>query len=140
MTKNRTVVPIRITLLNPPAGVQYCLENRRHELSQKVMHRGGDLSFDLAVEVDPKAVFHGEFAMGTPDKRFVYICSGTCAGQIGTCWTRRAKVNLSGISTALIAEALARNARLEARFVGTAKDGGPSCATVPLVDGWTVVG
>jgi hypothetical protein len=40
-----------------------------------------------------------------------------------------------------ITEKLIRSGRrLEARFNGTARDGGPACATVPLLDGgWRTV-
>ena len=47
---------------------------------------------------------------------------------------------LAGISWPLIEEALAApDAALEARIAGTAKDGGPACATVPLLEGgWRI--
>jgi hypothetical protein len=45
-------------------------------------------------------------------------------------------VPLSGITWPLIEEALAApDAVLEARIAGVARDGGPVCATVPLLDG-----
>jgi len=60
----------------------------------------------------------------------------TLAGEVPSCWTRRAKVPLAGITDALIAT----GEILEARFAGTARDGGPACATVPLLDGgWHAV-
>jgi hypothetical protein len=76
-----------------------------------------------------------------PDGRFVYICSGTLAGQPFSCWTRRDKVPLTGIAWAqVIAAAKHPGRRLEARFDGTATDGGPSCATVPILgNGWRLV-
>jgi hypothetical protein len=82
----------------------------------------------------------GKLAHGSPSERFLYVCSGTCAGQVHSCWTRRAKIGLSGISSALLqALQAAPSLRLEARFAGRAKDGGPACATVPLLGGWRVV-
>jgi len=49
-------------------------------------------------------------------------------------------VPLGGITSDLIAAALAGDVALEARIEGTARDGGPACATVPLLgDGWRLV-
>jgi len=71
----------------------------------------------------------------------VYVTSGTLAGQADSCWTRAAKVPLSGITWPLIQEALATlGVVIEAHIAGTAKDGGPACAAVPLLNGeWRVV-
>ena len=107
---------------------------------------GNELSFDLTVRASanggtaaPRLL--GPFTQGPPDGRFVYVCSGTLAGQPDSRWTRRAKIQLGGITGQLIRRALKQpEARLEARFIGTAGDGGPSCATVPLIDGgWRVI-
>jgi hypothetical protein len=61
------------------------------------------------------------------------------AGQADSCWTRRAKVPLTGIGTTLLQSALAGNGRmLETRISGKARDGGPACATVPLLGAWAL--
>lgn len=74
--------------------------------------------------------FLGPFVQGPRGARFVYINSGTP-------WTRRAKVHLSGITWALIRRAKGKPP--ETRFAGTARDGGPSCSTVPLLGGgWQI--
>lgn len=106
---------------------------------------GEDISFDLTVRVkstgegDPPR-FLGPFTQGPPDKRFVYVCSGTLAGQQASCWTRRAKVPLAAISWPLVHKALkTAGTRLEACFDGTARDGGPVCAAVSIAGGaWRV--
>ena len=78
----------------------------------------------------------GPFAHGRPDDRFLYVNSGTSAGQHGSPWSRRAKVKLGGIDQALVERALGdADTVLEARFAGTLRDGSPACATVPLLDG-----
>jgi Family of unknown function (DUF5990) len=82
--------------------------------------------------------FTGEFAQGPANARFVYIRSGTLAGQVGSAWTRRAKVPLWGISTELVQAALDLGRPLEARVAGTAKDGGPFFASVALLTPWSV--
>ena len=49
-------------------------------------------------------------------------------------WTRRAKISLTGLTAKMIAEAQ-RGKVIEVSYNGTGRDGGPSCATVPLLDG-----
>ena len=51
-------------------------------------------------------------------------------------WQRRAKVPLAGITWTMIK----KGSVIEAHIEGTARDGGPACATVPLLGGgWKVV-
>jgi hypothetical protein len=73
--------------------------------------------------------------------RFLYLNSGQRAGQADSCWDRRAKVSIAGITRQLLDRLRQRpGARLEARIAGTAPDGGPACATVPLLNGgWQIV-
>jgi hypothetical protein len=104
------------------------------------------IAFDLSVRVgasraDGQPTLLGPVTQGPPSDRFVYVNSGTRAGQVGSCWDRRAKVPLSGITRQLIERVQRqRGARLEVRIAGTAGDGGPACATVPLLErGWQVV-
>jgi hypothetical protein len=135
----RFSIPIRITLLRPPTGVSFCVQGRDQELLKRTESAGQDLSFDLTIlagRVDGTPRFFGDLTQGPPASRFIYVCSGSLAGQAESCWTRRAKVPLSGITWASV-ERLQRGsgARLEARFDGTAKDGGPACATVKLLEG-----
>ena len=56
------------------------------------------MTFELEVRVgtrsDGQPNFLGPFAQGPPADRFVYINSGTLAGQAESEWTRRAKVPL----------------------------------------------
>ena len=85
-------------------------------------------------------VFLGPAAQGSVTDRFVYVNSGTMAGQAGSPWTRRAKVKLAGIDLKMVEAARRDGHCLEARIAGTGRDGGPSCATVrPLGGGWRVV-
>jgi hypothetical protein len=81
---------------------------------------------------DIRAALGGPFVQGPPRQRFVYIDIGTCAGQADSCWSRRLKIPLAGIP----AKAIEAGGVLEARVPGTARDGGPSCATVKDFDGW----
>ena len=134
-------LPLRITLVRPPSGVVFCLQRGRADLVSPMEASGEQLSFDFALRVHGDLTggppnLRGAFAQGPPAARFVYVNSGTLAGQEDSCWTRRAKVPLSGITWELIEEALAKPGTvLEARIPGATKDGGPVCASVRLLEG-----
>jgi hypothetical protein len=137
---------LRITVVAPPAGVTFRVQRGKSDLDAPVEEDAGHLSFDVTVRVvDPRPDgspdFRGPCVQGRPGERFVYVNSGTSAGQAGSCWTRRMKVHLAGIPRELADRALADpSLRLEARVAGTARDGGPACATVPLLGGgWEAV-
>ncbi len=137
-------LPLRITVLRPVAGVTHRLQQGRFDLVPPVVEADDRLSFDFTLRVVEgpagEPVLRGPSAQGPPAGRFVYINTGTSAGQLGSCWTRRAKVPLAGLTWELIEQALAGpDTRLEARIEGRGRDGGPVCATVPLVaPGWAV--
>lgn len=139
-------LPLRIVVVKPPPGVTFALQRGKGELSSATTATGADLAFELSVRVrsneDGSPNFLGSFAQGPRGGRFIYVNSGALAGQTDSRWTRRAKVHLAGITRNLINRSTAiRNGILEARIAGTGKDGGPACATVPLLDGgWKVVG
>jgi hypothetical protein len=143
---DETELPLRIVVEQAPKGVSFAVQLGRKELLPPVHRRGRDLVFELQLRikrgVDGQIVFLGSAAQGPPHDRFVYLNSGTMAGQADSPWTRRAKVKLAGIDSRLAAQTLSRpGARLEARIAGTGRDGGPSCATVPLQgSGWQIIG
>lgn len=138
-------IPLRIVVHRPPPEVRFRLQQGRHELVPPARESAAELAFDLVLRVrgprDQPPVFLGAAAQGPPARRFVYINSGTSAGQMDSCWSRRAKVPLGAIGWEQV-DAVLENpgAVLEARIEGTGRDGGPACATVPLVGGgWRVV-
>src|SRR5687768_6853166 len=98
MPKAVTYVPLRITVVDPPAGVLFALQRGKAELVTPVMASGDNLSFSFEVRVgdreDEMPNFLGPFVQGPRGGRFVYVNSGTLAGQAHSCWTRRAKVGL----------------------------------------------
>ena len=132
---------LRITLIKPPPGVPFCLQQGKDDLVPPSSERGEITSFDFTVNIandriDGPPKFRGPFVQGPPAGRFIYVNSGTYAGHSDSCWSRRAKVPLSGITWDLIEEALSKSsAVLEARIAGTTGDGGPACATVKLLEG-----
>ena len=138
-------IPFRITVLHPPAGVMFRLQRGRSELVAPSRETADAISFDFTLRVEHDAArgairLLGPCAQGPPAKRFVYVNSGKRAGQAASCWDRRAKVPLGGLSASMIEEAAAiPQAVIEAQIAGTGRDGGPACATVPLAGRWRVV-
>jgi hypothetical protein len=141
---NRSL-PLRITLIKPLRGVPLCLQQGKDDLVPPSSVSGELVSFDFTVNIandrmDEPPNLRGKSVQGPPAGRFVYVNSGTYAGQADSCWSRRAKVPLAGITWELIEETLAKSgAVLEACIAGTAGDGGPACATVRLLEGgWKI--
>ena len=122
---------LRIVVECPPAGVDYALQKSRgngYEMVQKQRSAGGDLAFEFSAPW--KGGPGGPFVQGKPGERFVYLDIGTAAGQVDSCWTRRLKIPLTGISGV---------GSYETRVPGTGKDGGPSCASVKPFAGWRAI-
>jgi hypothetical protein len=136
-------VALRVVLVRPPAGVRFRLQRGRHELVAPASATAEEIVCDLEVRAvakpDGGVDFRGPFVQGKPGERFVYVCSGTSAGQPDSCWTRRMKVPLAGITREMADEAVRDGRVLRARFAGTAGDGGPACATCRPLDGWSLV-
>ena len=130
-------LPLRITLVAPPPGVLFCLQRGRDERVDPIRSDGGDATFKLIIQVKPDGPdFGGPFVQGRKGERFVYVLIGTLAGDTGSCWTRRLKIGLDGITGSLIEEARAHpDAILAVRVAGTAPSGGPACATARFLDG-----
>jgi hypothetical protein len=138
-------LPIRLTVLRPPPGVTFAIQRGKGELLSPLKASAESLVFDLSIRVSERKAggapnVLGPYAQGRPDDRFLYLNSGTMAGQGNSCWTRRAKIKTGGITWKLVEQTLATTgAFLEGQIEGRAKDGGPCCATVPLLNGgWTV--
>jgi len=139
-------VRLRIVLLEPPPGAEWALQLGKAELALPTSSTSTTISFELQIEALGGAGrdslrLRGAGVQGRPGGRFVYLNSGSYAGQLGSEWGRRAKVSLEGITWPLIRAAVAkRTGVLEARLAGTARDGGPACASVPLLgSGWKAV-
>lgn len=133
-------VPLRVVLLQPPAGVDIGVQKGRgskYETVQTQRTAGNDLTFEFTIRVVVDADtrepnFSGPFVQGPPGGRFIYLDIGTTAGQADTPWARRLKIPLGGITR----EMVDRAAVLETHVRGTGRDGGPSCGTVKPFGGW----
>lgn len=138
-------VRLRIVLVAPPAGVDFGIqEGKGHDYKsiQKQRSKDADLSFEFLVTVkdnreDGLPNFLGPLTQGPTTSRFIYINIGKSAGQSDSCWDRRIKVPLGGVTWDMIEKASTDAKRIVgARLPGTGKDGGPSCATVKPAEGW----
>jgi hypothetical protein len=132
MKSEPTTVTSRIILERPPAGIDFGLQEGHGSafaVVQKQRSKDGDLEFEFPVTAqtskksgkDQMPNFLGSFVQG---ERFVYINIGTYAGQTDTCWSRRLKIPLSGITW----DKLRTGKVLVTHIPGTGKDGSPSCA------------
>jgi hypothetical protein len=146
MAPDRFTVPLRIVMEHPVPGVAIALQRgatTRAEHNPAVAGSPEALVFDFHLEVagsipDGRPRLLGSFVQGPPSSRFVYLCVGRAAGQIGSEWNRRVKVPLGSISWELL-RGLPRDGRLEARIAGRGRDGSPACASVPLLPpGWRI--
>lgn len=128
-------VRIRILVVNTPLDVRFAVQRGRSGLLDPMDGQHEPLRFEfslrLGLPLSTGAVnFLGEFAQGPSSERFVYINSGTLAGQAGSPWTRRAKLKLASIPQEVVDAALSSGGVIEARVQGTMVDGGPVCASL----------
>jgi hypothetical protein len=147
-SKSQNVVPLRIILVSPPPGVDFGIqEGKGNDYTTISVQRSqvGNLALECTINrkgdrQDGPPNFAGAVAQGPPSGRFIYIDIGKSAGQFDSCWQRRIKIPLEGITWEMIDLVLEKpNRIIEATIPGTGKDGGPICATVRPIDGWKVV-
>ncbi|WP_382156386.1 DUF5990 family protein [Hydrogenophaga sp. ANAO-22] len=129
-----------------PPGVRFAVQHGRDDLLPPYASTAELVSFAMTMSLGPTLPdgsfnFRGPFAQGTPADRFIYLNSGTYAGQPDSRWERRAKIKLAGIPQPLVETAAGdANCAIEGRIHGTARDGGPVCATVgPQAISWHLI-
>jgi hypothetical protein len=137
---------LRITVVDPPPNILWALQLGREEIAKPTINTKERICFDFTVEVvedtSPAGFrLRGLAVQGRPGERFVYLRMGAYAGQVGAPAGWRAKIGLEGITRELLTEVKAkRSGVLGVQFTGTARNGGPACAKVPLLGkGWYVV-
>lgn len=137
-------IPLRIVVTDPPPGVAMQIQKGRDELLPPIECANGKLVFGFEVEVELETGvpnFLGKFAQGPKGSRFIYLNSGTYAGQAESSWGRRAKVSLMDVTADQVRQIAASPGRgLEISVRGTGTDGGPICASVKphATSGWKV--
>ena len=138
------IMTLRVIVQQPPTGVHFAVQGGKGDLIPPTLSSAEEVRFDFEVRVqsgpDGCPNFLGACTHGPRQGRFVYVCSGVSAAQAGSPWERRAKLSLMSIEWALL-DALQEQpgSVLEARIGGRAKDGGPACASVPILGGWRLV-
>src|ERR1035437_10680737 len=93
-------IPRRREVVPPPAGIIMQVQRGRDELLAPLKNSNNSLTFEFDVQADlsaDKPNFLGQCAQGPKHARFVYVNSGTYAGQAETCWSRRAKISLMSL-------------------------------------------
>ena len=141
----RREVPIRIILIAPPKDVRCGIQRGRgsgYDVAFAQQPKRGDVTFEFAITAapgkGPQPNFLGEYVQGPAGRRFIYVDVGRYAGQLDTKWARRMIIRLDDVTWPLIEKATKAGQRLEARIQGTDADGGPSCAAVQPIGGWTI--
>ena len=139
---NEPTLSFRI-VVKDPRNVAFAVQLGRAELLPP-NRAGNTLIFEFELRMKSgtggQVVFLGPAAQGPPQDRFVYVNSGTMAGQKDSPWTRRAKLKLGSIDRALAEQVASdRELCLEGRIPGFDSDGGPVCASTKLFTGWQMV-
>ena len=147
---------LRIICQQPPNPEKYGAEFGLQDNSTTkdwVIHAGriqanDDIHFDCECRVrlqPPAPRFFGPFVHGPAAKRFLYLSwrpMGRNHNRLSLncpAWVRRIKVHLGSITMEQVIKTMETKSVLQAVIKGTGPDGGPSCASVPLIGGgWTV--
>lgn len=129
-------VSLRLSVIAPPAGVAHCLQGKEGVCVDVRMSTGKTIMFEIPARLEEGKSgwrFLGDFVRteGTA-RRFVYVATGRQAGQGGTLWDRRAKVDLPEITPAMVKAVGNGRLALEGAYHGTDAKGGPTCATVKV--------
>ena len=125
-------IPLRIVIDNPVDGVWHSLQAKDgHPLDARRATAGDALAFDFPVRVAPGPKFFGDQVQREgKERRFVYIRVGQSAGDHGSPWSRRMKIDIHDLPSDLLDGAAAGDGTIEIVVDGTGKDGTPACATV----------
>jgi len=129
---DQTEIRMRIVIENPLSGVLHSLQSKDgHPLDPKSSNSGEALAFDFPLRIAPGPKFFGDqVRCEGPVRRFVYIRIGQSAGQHGSPWSRRMKIDIHDLDQGLLDRAAAGEGVVQIVVDGTARDGTPACATV----------
>jgi hypothetical protein len=133
---DQTEIRMRLVIDNPVPGVAYSLQDKKSQPVDVKISKGPALTFEFPIRIADGPKFFGEQVRSEgPERRFVYIAIGEQAGQKGTPWSRRAKIDIHTIPQAVLDKAAAGKV-LEGVVAGTGKDGTPACATIAMAKPW----
>lgn len=141
-------ITIQVILERPLPGVLYALQKGtgvQYESIQPQVASDQDLIFEGVIKLKGDGVkydypdFGGPLVQGIKTARFLYIDIGRTAKQMGSEWSRRLKIPLTGISWEMVRQLQTLpNPLLQTKVPGIGKDGGPNCATVKPFAGWHI--
>src|SRR5512144_2421726 len=94
-----TEITLRVIVVRSPPDVTWCIGSKRGGFPGRVRSDGSDLTFEVVARIKDGRLL-GDEIQGPPAARFIYLASGTSAGDATAGWTRRAKVPLSSITPA----------------------------------------
>jgi Family of unknown function (DUF5990) len=136
--KTDLAITLRLRIVHPPPGVRWAVQLGRDELLPPIHVADDELVFEVPLTLGPNlrgtVQLRGAAIQGPPAARFVYVNSGKRAAEAWSSWDRRAKVSLANIDLAALQE-MTGPVVLDGAIRGTARDGGPACASVALIDG-----
>ena len=136
--KTDLLVTLRLRIVHPPPEVRWAVQLGRDGLLPPILSAHEQLVFEVPLTLGPNArgvlQLRGAAIQGPSAARFIYVNSGKRAAEWSSCWDRRAKVSLATIDVAALQQVIG-HVVLEGAMHGTAKDGGPACASVMLIDG-----
>ncbi len=132
----QTEIRLRLVVEAPAPGVAYSLQDQKSRpVDPRMSVAGEPLIFEFPIHLAPGPKFHGEQVRREGAyRRFVYVAVGRQAGEHGSPWSRRMKIDIHGIPATLLEQALGGR-RLVGTVQGRGKDGTPACATV-RVESW----
>lgn len=135
---DQTEIRLRIVIENPVPGVMLSLQDKKSQPVDAKLPGKGPVVFEFLIRIAAGPKFFGEQVRSEgPERRFVYVAIGAQAGQKGTPWSRRMKIDIHDIPQALLDRA-AKGKTIEGVVNGTGKDGTPACATMTLKKPWRV--
>lgn len=136
---DKPVLNCELLVVAPPANCAVGVQSGKGSSSRTVgavRTTGGDVAFSVQVTVrtiDESGVrFSGPFVQEDSKGQFVYLTWGKSAGDPFSPYQRRTKIYLNVVTPDTVRQALAVGSKVRLKISGTAKDGGPACATVPV--------
>jgi len=129
---DQVALNFRIIVERPVIGVAYSLQAKDDlPLDPKHSLQGEALVFSFPVRVGRGPKFFGDQVRREgPVRRFVYVRVGQLAGDPGSPWSRRMKIDIHDIGLDLLDRAAQGAGVVETIVIGTGEDGTPACATV----------
>ena len=129
----KTEIRMRLIVANPVPGVAHSLQDKKRKpVDPRISAAGESLAFEFPIRIADGPKFYGEQVCSEgPARRFVYIAVGRQAGGHDPAWSRRMKIDIHLIAQELLDGAAAGRC-LVGTVDGTAADGSPACATVPV--------